>query len=121
VTLGVDKGCTCGFPEFENIVHRTDVMCYVKVHTATEPCVTHQPELRAQSSLPCPWCVIDELKANNERLRLSATAREELLRDIQKWFNDKRMGTYQYMEGSDFYEDKDVMNDRITDVLGDAP
>jgi hypothetical protein len=83
VTLGVDKGCTCGFPEFENIVHRTDVMCYVKVHTATEPCVTHQPELRAQSSLPCPWCVIDELKANNERLRLSATAAESLLREVR--------------------------------------
>jgi hypothetical protein len=30
------------------------------------------------------------------------------------------MGTYQYMEGSDFYEDKSVLNDRITDVLGDA-
>jgi hypothetical protein len=97
VTLGVDKGCTCGFPEFENIVHRTDVMCYVKVHTATEPCVTHQPELRAQSSLPCPWCVIDELKANNERLRLSATAAEQQRDEACDYL--RRAGTIIAMQG----------------------
>jgi hypothetical protein len=63
---------------------------------------------------------LDAADKEIERLTLSATAREDLLRDIQKWFSDKRMGTYQYMEGSDFYEDKSVLNDRITDVLGDA-
>jgi hypothetical protein len=56
-----------------------------------------------------------------QAIRQQLTARDELLRDIQKWFNDKRMGTYQYMEGSGFYEDKGVMDERITDLLGDAP
>lgn len=34
-----------------------------------EPCPTHAAEHRVRDTLPCPWCVIDELKRNRDALQ----------------------------------------------------
>jgi hypothetical protein len=39
-----------------------------EVALAGEPCSTHAAEHRLRHELPCPWCVIDELKLNREVL-----------------------------------------------------
>lgn len=49
--------------------------------SAQEPCQDHGAELRLQGSLPCPWCVIDELRSNNATLRSALTASEKLLKE----------------------------------------
>jgi hypothetical protein len=42
------------------------------LQSAPEPreqhCAKHATEYRVQGELPCPWCVIDELRTNNEKL-----------------------------------------------------
>jgi hypothetical protein len=79
MTTGHSTLCVCGEPSMTGVIHRLDGPCYVDIPKATEPCVTHRTERSVQTTLPCPWCVIDELKANNAALRLSATARDGLL------------------------------------------
>jgi hypothetical protein len=39
----------------------------IPMGAAEPPCATHAAEHRLRSELPCPWCVIDELKANRDR------------------------------------------------------
>lgn len=41
----------------------------------------------------------------------------EALRDTLKWLQDERLGTYMYMEGPDFYRDKDLAVADIEDAL----
>ena len=43
-------------------------------------CATHATEYRLIGTLPCPWCVIDELKRNRDAL--AAETRAQSMRDI---------------------------------------
>ena len=62
----------------------------------------------------------EEKEDADERMRWRLTNAEEalkVLREVQEWLKDERMGTWPYMEGTGFYEDKGRILERIEQVL----
>jgi len=43
----------------------------------------------------------------------------QVLENCRRFLTDKKIGQYQYMEGSGFYEDRDTVVAEIDDVLSD--
>lgn len=55
------------------VEHCVHGISYKEICAQCWACRTHAAEHRMRDELPCPWCVIDELKRNRDAARCSAT------------------------------------------------
>lgn len=61
-----------------------------------------------------------EDERSREQRQLKGEEALKVLREVQAWLKDERMGTWPYMEGTGFYEDKNRILERVEQVLKEA-